>query len=314
MKYVCALIAVKDIEKSKRFYQDVLGLGVVDDFGANVTLEGGIALQTLDTWQSFIRTDQIVLQNNAGELYFEEDDLDGFCERLRAFEIRYVHALFEHRWGQRVVRFYDPDGHIIEVGEKPEAVVRRFAASGLSPEETAGRMDVPLEYVRSSLKKEEDPEDGRQRTAYTVTEERELTEELLDVLLRLSADWEAENSCHGYRRNEKADIEGSRVFTARDGAKVVGYLLGRMEKTERDTSVTPAGTPVFEVEEIYVKPECRSQGIGKALFGYAEEAVRDGADFIMLSTATKDRKAILHFYLDELGMEFWSARLFKKLQ
>jgi hypothetical protein len=34
----------------------------------------------------------------------------------------------------------------------------------------------------------------------------------------------------------------------------------------------------------------------------------------MLSTATKNARAILHFYLDELGMEFWSARLFKSLE
>ena len=75
----------------------------------------------------------------------------------------------------------------------------------------------------------------------------------------------------------------------------------------------PDGTPVFEVEELYVKPEYRSKGIGKMLFTYAESAVRNEADYIMLSTATKNWRAIFHFYLDELGMEFWSARLFKKV-
>lgn len=151
MKYVCTLIAVSDMEKSKQFYRDVLGLGVVSDFGANVTLEGGIALQTLDTWKSFLGTEQVVLRGNAGELYFEEDDLDAFCDHLRSFDVRYVHGLFEHRWGQRVIRFYDPDGHVIEVGEKMTAVVRRFVNGGLSEAETAARMDVPVEYVRSCL-------------------------------------------------------------------------------------------------------------------------------------------------------------------
>lgn len=153
MRYICTLIAVRDMAVSKQFYRDVLGLSVVEDFGANVTLRGGIALQTLDTWTSFIQTDRIALPNNACELYFEEPDLDAFLDHLRAFDIRYVHRPLEHRWGQRVVRFYDPDGHIIEVGEAMDAVVRRFTDSGLSPEETAARMDVPVSYVEAMLKK-----------------------------------------------------------------------------------------------------------------------------------------------------------------
>ena len=151
MIYKSTLIAVKDIEKSKQFYHDVLGLNVVADFGANVTLDGGVALQTLDTWKSFIKTDEVTLPNNAGELYFEEDDMDTFCNHLKTFAISYVHELFEHRWGQRVVRFYDPDKHIIEVGEKLDAVVLRFQKQGLSAEETAIRMDIPIEFVMSSL-------------------------------------------------------------------------------------------------------------------------------------------------------------------
>ena len=155
MKYKSTLIAVSDMEKSRQFYHDVLGMNVVADFGANVTLDGGLVLQTLDTWTSFIRTDKIVLPNNAGELYFEEEDMGTFCERLKQFDIRYVHPLFEHRWGQRVVRFYDPDRHIIEVGEKLDAVILRFMEQGLSAEETAIRMDIAVDYVTACLKKEQ---------------------------------------------------------------------------------------------------------------------------------------------------------------
>lgn len=153
MKYTSTLIAVSDMEKSRQFYHDVLGMNVVADFGANVTLNGGIVLQTLDTWISFIRTDKVVLPNNAGELYFEEEDLDAFLENLKQFDICYVHPLFEHRWGQRVVRFYDPDRHIIEVGEKLDTVILRFMEQGLSAEETAIRMDIPLDFVTACLEK-----------------------------------------------------------------------------------------------------------------------------------------------------------------
>ena len=154
MKFTSTLIAVADMEKSKQFYQDVLGMHVVADFGANVTLDGGLVMQTLDTWKSFIRTDKVILPNNAGELYFEDEDLDAFCDHLKRFDIRYVHPLFEHRWGQRVVRFYDPDRHIIEVGEKLNTVILRFMEQGLSAEETAIRMDIAVDYVTACLKKE----------------------------------------------------------------------------------------------------------------------------------------------------------------
>lgn len=154
MKYICTLIAVEEMERSKQFYHDVMGLEVVSDFGANIVLTGGLALQTIDTWIEFIRNPEsgVILQNNASELYFEEDDLEAFIEKLKAIkDIEFVHPILEHSWGQRVVRFYDPDKHIIEVGESMDKVIRRFIDGGFSAEETAARMDVPADFVRSFL-------------------------------------------------------------------------------------------------------------------------------------------------------------------
>ena len=148
MKLKNTLLAVADMERSLTFYETVLGLQVVLDFGANKTLTGGLCLQTLETWTGFLETDRVAFGGNDAELYFEEDRFDGFVRRLESLEIQYVHPVKEHRWGQRVVRFYDPDRHIIEVGENMRAVCRRFLGSGLTPEETAARMDVPVEYVR----------------------------------------------------------------------------------------------------------------------------------------------------------------------
>lgn len=153
MKYVSTLISVKDMEKSKKFYYDVLGLEVIVDFGANVTLTGGIALQTVETWKDFIdkKESEVIYGNNAYELYFEEDDMDGFINNLNNLkDIVYIHAPIEHSWGQRVVRFYDLDKHIIEVGENMKIVIKRFLDSGLTIEETAVRMDVTVDYIKST--------------------------------------------------------------------------------------------------------------------------------------------------------------------
>ena len=147
MKFMNPLLAVSDMERSVSFYKAVLGLDKIADFGANVTLTGGVALQTQETWAQFIETDALTWNGKVSELYFEEDDFDTFAERLRGQDIRYVHPVKEHAWGQRVVRFYDPDGHIIEVGENIQSVCRRFADSGMTPEQIAVRMDVPPEAV-----------------------------------------------------------------------------------------------------------------------------------------------------------------------
>ena len=98
-----------------------------------------------------IHGSDVTLKSNSGELYFETEDMDAFYKHLESFDILYVHKLHEQPWGQRVVRFYDPDGHIIEAAEKLDAVIARFVAQGLSPEETADRMGIPLDFVVSSL-------------------------------------------------------------------------------------------------------------------------------------------------------------------
>jgi ribosomal protein S18 acetylase RimI-like enzyme len=140
-----------------------------------------------------------------------------------------------------------------------------------------------------------------------------LNDETLEQMIRLSEDWAAENSCYGYRPNDRTDIEGRRIFFAEDGGKVAGYLFGRVYPSEQMKSIMPEGTPYFEVEELYVIPEKRSRGIGAELFRYTENAVKSDAEYMVLSTATKNWKAVFHFYLDELDMTFWSARLFRKI-
>ncbi len=117
MKLKNILIVVKDIEKSKQFYHDLFGLDVVLDNDGNVILTEGLVLQDEKIWKEFLGK-EIISQSNSCELYFLEQDIEAFVEKLERLypSIQYVNRLMTHSWGQKVVRFYDLDGNLIEVG------------------------------------------------------------------------------------------------------------------------------------------------------------------------------------------------------
>lgn len=111
------LIVVKDIEKSKQFYHDLFGLEFVLDNDGNMILTEGLVLQDEKIWKDFLGK-EIIPQNNSCELYFEERNIEAFVEKLEKLypSVNYANRLMTHSWGQKVVRFYDPDGNLIEVG------------------------------------------------------------------------------------------------------------------------------------------------------------------------------------------------------
>ena len=117
MRLKNVLIVVKDIEKSRQFYHDLFGLELILDNNGNMILTEGLVLQEESIWKNFIGKD-IIHKNNSCELYFEEDNIEDFVKKLEELYpmITYVNKLVEHSWGQKVVRFYDLDGNLIEVG------------------------------------------------------------------------------------------------------------------------------------------------------------------------------------------------------
>ena len=116
MKLRNVLIVVKDIEKSKKFYHDLFGPDTILDNDGNVILTEGLVLQDEQIWKSFLEK-EVIPENNACELYFEESDIEAFVEKLEKLypDIKYVNQLMTYSWGQKVVRFYDLDGNLIEV-------------------------------------------------------------------------------------------------------------------------------------------------------------------------------------------------------
>ena len=148
IEYKLPLIAVKNVEISKKFYRDLFGQTVVFDFGRNVTFSGGFAIQEDFAWLADLPREPTFEKSFDMELYFETDDFDGFLKILSEYpNIAYVHPPKKHDWQQRVVRIFDPDGHIIEIGESMAYIAKRFLGEGKTPEETAAIIQHPIEFV-----------------------------------------------------------------------------------------------------------------------------------------------------------------------
>ncbi|MEN6391444.1 MAG: VOC family protein [Syntrophomonas sp.] len=149
MEYKLALIAVKDVKASRHFYEELFEQEVDLDLGWNVTFKGGFAIQQNFAWLTDLPQNSVVEKSHNMELYFEVDDFDQFLVRLGNHPtIELVHPPKKHEWQQRVVRLYDPDHHMIEIGESMAVIARRYQAEGYSLEETAEIIQHPVEFVR----------------------------------------------------------------------------------------------------------------------------------------------------------------------
>lgn len=108
MKYMGSLYAIDDKERTIAFYKEVCGLRVIQDFGTNFTMTGGISFQTRESWSGFLdkEPNDITYGGNDAELYMECEDLDTFVENLmKRDDISLIHPVKEHAWGQWGIRF-----------------------------------------------------------------------------------------------------------------------------------------------------------------------------------------------------------------
>ena len=154
MKYHGSLISVKDINVSRKFYEELFALKVASDFGINISFCDAFSLQQDFAKLAEFPEDSVMYKTHNFELYFEEEDLDSFILRMKEYgNVTLLHDVREYPWGQRVIRIYDPDMHIVEIGESMACVIKRFVGQGLSIEETAKRTQHPVEFVKACIGK-----------------------------------------------------------------------------------------------------------------------------------------------------------------
>ena len=108
------LIVVDNIDESIDFYEELFGLRVITRQEGNVIMSEGLVLQDVDVWYDSTKI-HTTPHNNMTELYFEDNE--GIIEKLESgkYVVSYVTELMELEGGQKLVRFYDPSGNLIEV-------------------------------------------------------------------------------------------------------------------------------------------------------------------------------------------------------
>ena len=96
--------------------------------------------------------------------------------------------------------------------------------------------------------------------------EAKLNDELMEKLISMSAEWEAENSTYGYRKNDRSDIEENRIFLAERDGEIVGYAYAG--------AFHPRAAYDWAVEStVYVQEDQEKTGVGRKLYEALEQAL-----------------------------------------
>lgn len=154
MKFQSSVLIVKDIIRAKEFYTRVLKLSIEFDFGNCIGFEGGLSIWELK--------DEYPITKHRGEKYsdsgnsnleicLESDNFESDVALLKQFNLKYLHTTLEEKWGQKTIRFYDPENNLIELGETMPCFVKRFKKEGLSESQIADKTSIPLALVKKYL-------------------------------------------------------------------------------------------------------------------------------------------------------------------
>lgn len=155
MKFMGPIILVEDLDISRGFYEKILKQKVVYDFGVNVSFENGLAIHLRTHFEEIHKmkgSHKILYRSNSVELNFETVDLDEIYNELIKLKVEFIHEIQEAPWGQRGITFYDPDKHIVSIGEAMESVVNRLFKQGLSVDEVVSKTAMPKEFVEQAIK------------------------------------------------------------------------------------------------------------------------------------------------------------------
>lgn len=154
MNYANLLLVVTDLKKSLKFYETVLQQKVLYNLGQSITFESNITLIQKDSFSPLLpKRSRINPKPLNMALYFEEEQLSQLEATLKRKKVEFLNPMEEQPWGQRIIRFLDPDGHLIEVAQPMSCVVKELSQQGLTTQEISKKTGLPSDLIEISLSK-----------------------------------------------------------------------------------------------------------------------------------------------------------------
>jgi len=150
IKYHSTVIMTDNFEQMKTFYQEILRQKIKFDFGNCIGFENGLSLWKLKEDYQIVKKLGRTFDKSGNknlEICFETEDFELIVENLKIHNLNYLHKETEEMWGQKTIRFYDPENNLIEIGETIPCFVKRFYNQGLTIDEVSKRTSVSTELV-----------------------------------------------------------------------------------------------------------------------------------------------------------------------
>jgi catechol 2,3-dioxygenase-like lactoylglutathione lyase family enzyme len=153
MVFHSTVLFVANINHSKDFYTRILNFSVEFDFGKNIVFNNGLSLWEMQPEHIINRKSATENRTNRFELYFETENIDLVFETLNSAGVEFLHNQHEESWGQRTIRLFDPDNHLIEIGESMQVFVNNMFDKGLTTDQIAEKSGIPPVTVLDIIRK-----------------------------------------------------------------------------------------------------------------------------------------------------------------
>ncbi|MBI9033164.1 MAG: VOC family protein [Bacteroidales bacterium] len=148
MKFHSSVLFVEDIEKSKDFYVRILEQEIEHDFGKNVIFKGGLSIWEVQIEHIIKEQLNVKGDSNRLELYFETEQIEENLTKLESENLEFLHGIHEEAWGQRSIRFFDHDQHLIEIGETMETFIKNMHQNGLSIKQISEKSGISIDAIK----------------------------------------------------------------------------------------------------------------------------------------------------------------------
>lgn len=149
-----SVVFCNDLQKQREFYEKFLGQTVKQDLGGCLVFNSGFTLWQLHENYPISRELGYTYEpigNRNLELCFETEQIEDAVEKVLLADLRILHNLEEEEWGQYTIRFYDPEGNLVEIGESLRSMVLRMKNEGMKIAGITEKTGLPKSMVENLL-------------------------------------------------------------------------------------------------------------------------------------------------------------------